>query len=245
LHSYVSCVKMLSVMEAAHMTTTMVHEPPRPDVRERLLSAAELACAAWIVVGHNVFRIFPNEVPILAVIALVSARLMRGGFATLGFIRPASWRRVVLLALGFVIVRWTAGFAIEAITAQFWPAIVAPKGADRIVGHPMAALAALGIVWTFAAFGEEIGYRGFVLGREAQALGGGRAAWIAGVVVAGVLFGFGHFYKGPAGVLDSSVAGLLLGAVYLLSGRCLWTCILAHGLSDTLAVVLGYLGLNS
>jgi membrane protease YdiL (CAAX protease family) len=244
LHSYVSCVKMLSVTEAETMTTTAL-EAPRPDVREQLLSAAELACAAWIVIGHNALRIFPNEVPILAVIALVSARLMRGGFATLGFVRPASWRRVLLLALGFVVVRWTAGFAIEAVTAHIWPPIAAPKGADQIVGHPMAALAALGIVWTFAAFGEEISYRGFILGRAAQALGGGRAAWIAGVALSGALFGLGHFYKGPAGILDSSVAGLLLGTVYLLSGRCLWTCILAHGLSDTLAVVLSYLGLNS
>lgn len=218
---------------------------PAPDSRERLLSAAELACAAWIVIGHNVFRIFPNEVPILAVIALVSAKLMRGGFAGLGFVRPASWRRVVLLALGFVAARWAAGFIIEPLAAHIWPPIVAPKGADKIVGDPVAALAALAIVWTFAAFGEEIGYRGYILGRTAVALGGGRIAWIAAVIVSGALFGFGHFYKGPAGILDSSVAGLLMGTVFLLSGRCLWTCVLAHGLSDTLAVALTYLGLNS
>lgn len=217
--------------------------PDHPDVRERLLSAAGLACAAWIVIGHNVFRIFPNEVPILAAIALVSAWFMRGRFASLGFVRPDSWRRVILLAVGFVVVRWTAGFIVEPIATRFWPPIVAPKGAERIVHDPMAALAALGIVWTFAAFGEEISYRGFILGRAAAALGGGRAAQIAAVAISGVLFGFGHFYKGPAGILDSSIAGLLMGAVYLLSGRCLWTCILAHGLSDTLAVGLTFLGI--
>jgi membrane protease YdiL (CAAX protease family) len=214
-------------------------------MRERWLSAAELACAAWIVIGHNVFRIFPNEVPILAVIALVSAKLMRGGFANLGFVRPSSWRRVILLALAFVVVRWTASLIIEPIATHFWPPIVGPRGVDKIVHNPTAALAALGIVWTFAAFGEEIGYRGLILGRAARALGGGRTAWIVALAISGVLFGFGHFYKGPAGVLDSSVAGLLLGAVYLLSGRCLWTCILAHGLSDTLAVALTYAGLNN
>ena len=133
--------------------TTISEAGLRPDARERLLSAAELACAAWIMIGHNVLRIFPNEVPILAVIALVSARLMRGGFATLGFVRPASWRRVALLVLAFIVVRWTAGFAIEAITAHIWPPIVGPRHGDEIPGHLGAALAALGIVWTFAAFG--------------------------------------------------------------------------------------------
>ena len=51
-----------------------------------------------------------------------------------------------------------------------------------------------------------------------------------------VLFGYGHYYKGPAGVVDSADAGLILGAAYLLSGRCLWTTILAHGLHDTIGV---------
>ena len=217
----------------------------REIVRDRVLSAAELACAAWIVIGHNVFCVFPNEVPILAVIALVTARLMRGGFAGLGFRRPASWRLVIGLALGFVVVRWGIGYAVELLTAHIWPPIKAPKGTDEIVGRPLAALAALAIVWTFAAFGEEISYRGLIMGRAARALGGGRAAWLVGLLVSAALFGFGHYYKGPAGILDSGIAGLLLGSVYLLSGRCLWTCILAHGLSDTLAVILTYFGLNN
>jgi membrane protease YdiL (CAAX protease family) len=109
----------------------------------------------------------------------------------------------------------------------------------------MAALATLGLVWTFAAFGEEIGYRGYIMGRAAAAGGGGKVAWALALVAASVLFGFGHFYKGPAGILDSGFAGLLMGGIYLKSGRCLWTCILAHGLSDTLAVALSYFGLNN
>ena len=224
---------------------TTVEGPAARDMRERLLNGAELACAAWIVVGHNVLRIFPNEVPILPVIALVSARLARGGFNGLGFVPPTSWRRLMLLALAFVALRWTAGLGIETLAAHVWPPIVGPKGAQRIVGDPMAALAALGVVWTFAAFGEEISYRGYILGRAATALGGGRHAQIAAVVISGLLFGLGHAYKGPTGVVDSSMAGLLMGAVFLLSGRCLWACILAHGLSDTLAVALTYMGLNS
>jgi membrane protease YdiL (CAAX protease family) len=230
---------------AADVRTDLEAARAREVMRDRVLSAAELACAAWIVIGHNVLRLLPNEVPILAVIALVTAHLTRGGFAGLGFRRPASWRLVIGLALSFVVVRWGAGYAVELLTARVWPAIQAPKGTDEIVGHPLAALAALAIVWTFAALGEEIGYRGLIMGRTAQVLGGGRAAWIAGLLVSALLFGFGHVYKGPAGILDSGIAGLLLGGIYLASGRCLWTCVLAHGLSDTMAVALTYFGLNN
>ena len=215
-------------------------------LRKRVLSAAEVVCVAWAVIGHNVFRVLPNEVPILVLMALVSMRLREGGWAALGFVRPRSWRLVILLAVGAAVLRMALGdLVIEPVTAHFWPPIVAPKGAELIPHDAMAALAALGIIWTFAAFGEEIGYRGYLMKRIADVGGGTRAAWIAGMLGSAVLFGFGHVYKGPAGILDSGVAGLILGGVYLLSGRCLWTTILAHGLIDTVAVVLTYLGLNS
>jgi hypothetical protein len=210
------------------------------------LSAVEAAIAAAVVIDHNVFHVLPNEVPILFVAALVSTRLREGGWAALGFVRPKSWALVVGLALGAAVLRMALGdLVIEPLAAHFWPPIVAPKGAELIPHDAMAALAALGIVWTFAAFGEEIGYRGYLMRRIADIGGGTRRAWIGGLIVSAVLFGFGHFYKGPAGVLDSGIAGLILGGAYLLSGRCLWTAILAHGLIDTTAVVLTYLGLNN
>jgi membrane protease YdiL (CAAX protease family) len=57
-----------------------------------------------------------------------------------------------------------------------------------------------------------------------------------------VLFGYGHYYKGPAGIIDSGVAGLILGCAFVLSRRNLWVCILAHGFIDTFAVVVTILG---
>jgi membrane protease YdiL (CAAX protease family) len=211
----------------------------------RPLSALEFAIGAAIVIGHNVFKVIPNEVPILFVLALVSTRVREGGWAALGFRRPESWRRVAVLVVVAVVLCWAESAAIEPLTSRFWPPIVAPKLANRIVGNPIGALEGLGIVWTFAAFGEEIGYRGYLMKRFADMGGGGRWSWIAACVVQAVLFGFGHYYKGPAGVLDSGLVGLIIGAAFLLSGRCLWTAILIHGVSDTLAVALTYFGLNN
>ena len=69
-------------------------------------------------------------------------------------------------------------------------------------------------------------------------------AWIA-VVAVSILFGYGHYYKGPAGIVDSGVAGFILGAAYLMSGRNLWTTVLAHGFIDTFGVVGLYFGWDS
>ncbi len=209
----------------------------------RSISALELALGAAVVIGHNVFQVLPNEVPILVVLALVSMRLRNGGFAALGFRRPESWMRVVAIALAAAALRIALGyFAIDPLTALVWPPAVAPEGVESITGDWRMALVYLGIVWTFAAFGEEIAYRGYLMNRAADVGGRTTLAWWISVVVVAVLFGYGHFYKGPAGIVDSGVAGLILGAAYLASGRILWTTILAHGFIDTFGVVALFFG---
>jgi len=211
----------------------------------RAISAFELALGAAVVIGHNVFHALPNEVPILVVLALVSMRLRNGGLAALGFRRPDSWMRIVAIALAAAALRIALGyFAIDPLTALVWPPAVAPEGVESITGDWRTALMYLGIVWTFAAFGEEIAYRGYLLNRAADAGGRTTVAWWISVVVVAVLFGYGHYYKGPAGIIDSGVAGLVLGAAYLASGRVLWTTILAHGFIDTFGVGALYLGFD-
>jgi uncharacterized protein len=212
----------------------------------RILSAFELLLGAVIVVGHNVFHVVPNEVPILFVLGLVSVRWRNGGWSAMGFKRPASWIRIVLIALAAATLRIILGdLVIEPLAGHFWPPIVAPAGAEAITGNIKAALVALLLVWTFAAFGEEIGYRGYLLTRAAEAGGRTTTAYWIGIVVVAILFGYGHYYKGPTGILDSGVAGLILGAAYMLSGRNLWTCILAHGLIDTVGVTAVFFGWES
>ena len=213
----------------------------------RLLSALEVLLGAAIVIGHNVFHAVPNEVPILAVLAVVSMRLRNGGWAwrTLGFRRPESWRRVVSLAAVAAALRLILGaYVIDPLTAHFWPPAVAPEGISEITGHLSTFLLYVPIVWGFAAFGEELSYRGYLLNRAAAAGGGSTAAFWVAVVVSTILFGYGHFYKGPAGIVDSGIAGLILGIAYLMSGRNVWVTILAHGFIDTFGLVLVYLGLD-
>ena len=131
---------------------------------QRWLSLAELAVGSAIVIGHNVYHIIPNEVPILFIAGLLSLRMRGGSWAATGLSRPASWRQTVFFALAAAALRILLGaLVIDPFTAHFWPAAVAPHGSDQIQGHAVIALEWLLLVWTFAAFGEEIGYRGYLL----------------------------------------------------------------------------------
>ena len=105
-----------------------------------------------------------------------------------------------------------------------------------------AALLGLGLVWTFAAFGEEMGYRGYLMTRAADVGNRSKLAYLAALLLSSVLFGYGHYYKGPPGILQSTVSGLILGGAYLLSKRNLWVSIAGRGCADTIAIVAVFFG---
>jgi membrane protease YdiL (CAAX protease family) len=214
--------------------------------RLRWIAGCEFMLGAFIVIGHNVFRIIPNEVPILVVLGLLSTRLWTGRWWPPGFQRPVSWSRTILIAVAAATLRIVLGeFLIDPLTSHFWPPPVAPAGAASVTGNLTNALVALLIVWTFAAFGEEFSYRGYLLPRAAAIGRGSTIAYWAAVVAVSILFGFGHYYKGPAGVVDSGMAGLILGGAYMLSGKNLWAPVLAHGLIDTFGVIVVFFGWQS
>ena len=209
----------------------------------RWTSLFEVALGVFLVLGHNVFRVVPNEVFFLFALFWVSFKVRDGGWRIAGLSRPGSWRRTFVLALaGALVLEVGSELVIQPLAQQIWHQ---PEQVSSLLSSGMSAqkaLLSLAIVWTFAAFGEELGYRGYLLTRAADLGNRSAAAYLVAMMCVAVLFGFGHYYKGPAGVLDSTYSGLVLGTVYLLSGRNLWAPILAHGLSDTFAVLAVYMG---
>lgn len=212
----------------------------------RAISFAEVIVGAGIVIAHNVFHAVPNEVPILFVLGIASIRLREGSWHKIGLGRPNSWRLTILIAFATALLVILLGqFVTEPLVAAM--GLHHTKSAGTALGlkrdDALSVLKALGITWTFAAFGEEIGYRRYLLGRAADL--GNRSApayWIALLCVS-VLFGIGHYYQGPAGIFETACDGFVIGAAYLLSKRNLWVAVLAHGMIDTIAFGALFLGL--
>ena len=212
--------------------------------RARSSSFLEFALGVFIVLAHNIFHILPNEVPILFVLGWVSLRWRNGGWKYAGLSRPQSWWKIVALAVVAAAILQLGGeLVVEPLAQHIWPE---PEHVSNVIESGASgwrqALISLLIVWTFASFGEELSYRGFLLTRAADVFGRSNLAYWAAMIFISLLFGFGHYYKGPSGVLDSTYSGLVLGAAYLLSGGNLWAPILAHGIADTFAVFVVFMG---
>lgn len=107
---------------------------------------------------------------------------------------------------------------------------------DDLEGNAGLLVVLLLLSWTLAAFGEELAYRGYVLTRCSQAVGGGGAGLFVAVIASSVLFGLGHTEQGVIGVLVVSVDAVAWSLLRL-HYRTLWASIHAHGFNNTLGFV--------
>jgi uncharacterized protein len=207
-------------------------------------AAIELLLVLLITAGHRVFHIIPVDetYPILA-LGWLSLWLRGVGWKGVGLTRPASWGRTLALGAGVgIFLQVLSEFVTEPLLTAITHQPPDVSELRPLVGNVKLCLLFLVLVWTLAAFGEEMTYRGYVLNRAAD-LGDRRPwAWAAGLLFVTVLFGFGHSYQGLTGMIDTGIHGLLLGVLYLASGRNLWACVIAHGVTDTVALTLAFLG---
>ena len=223
-------------------TEWIVHDRRDPAMHQAI-ALAEVLLAVAVVAGHNIYHVVPNEILVLAVVGALSLALRRQSLGSIGFRVPESWTRTFLIALAVAIgLQLLSTYVSEPLIRRFTGESSDLSQFRDITGDIQITLVWLAIAWTFAAFGEEFVYRGYILNRMAETLGGTHlAVWVA-VFGTALLFGIG-ITVGPAGMIDTGISALVFGALYIWSGRNLWLPILTHGLTDTIAIVLIFFGL--
>lgn len=183
---------------------------------------------------------------VLAALLVMTLLLRRRGesLSSIGLVRRPHWGATLALAAG----GWIAVTLLATLVAQpiARGALGGPPDISRfdfIAGNFGAYLAMLALAWSSAAFGEEVLFRGFLLRRLADLIGGGGRSWHLAALAQAVLFGALHAYQGPGGMFLTGFVGYCLGLLFLLARRNLWVPILAHGLIDTTSLSAIHFGL--
>ena len=228
-----------------------------PRVRQGLVVA--LFAAVLIVTGFirlsgyepSVLTPLTRYTTIIYVGATVAAALtlqnLGVDFKRLGFgVRFQWWHLGAALVAVVILQTWNrVGFPIMAeALASFGlsgPGYVAQRFSN-VEGSATALLSMLLLSWTSAAFGEELSFRIVLMRGMASALGSSRVAAIAALVISAIIFGMIHVYKGPAGVVSSTLSGLVFGFLVIRARGAIWPAALAHGINNSIAIVGMYTG---
>lgn len=207
------------------------------------IATLEIAVFIGVVVADALGLVPITQTIFLVPLILLALRLQGQPIATIGFSLPANFWRTVALGI-------FAGIVIELIALFLTtPLIIGVFGVEpdyselrELEGNLSFLLFLLLFSWVVAAIGEEMCFRGFLMHRTASLFGDGRTAWAIALVLTSVLFGWGHTEQGVAGWVQEGLAGFWLGCLFLLAKRNLVLPIVAHGVSNTIALTLIYFG---
>lgn len=168
-------------------------------------------------------------------IAWLVLRLRGEGVTDIGLTWPKSWGRSLALGVGFGLTIFACSLVRDALgykpNLSFW---------RQLYGDLPLTISFIAVSFFGAGFSEEFMLRGVTLNSFAKGLGESRWAWIVAIAGQALLFGILHRYMGPAGVVWSTSMGVLLGVLYLVSGRNLLALMIGHGLHDAIKMVMFY-----
>jgi membrane protease YdiL (CAAX protease family) len=186
-----------------------------------------------------------SKTPFLLLVAWLSLRLRGSGWRSAGLNAGRRWLALLGIGVAAGAAFWVFEIFVEnpllyRLTGSY-PDLNVFAG---LVGNfrLLAILVALNLV--LAAFGEEMVWRGYALPRVAEILGGSRSAWVVSLLAVNAAFGLAHFYQGESGMVQAAVQGVLLGLLYLATGRNLIAPIAAHFTANNCDFVAIYLGLH-
>lgn len=217
---------------------------PRPGRRDSAwLMAIEVAVIVALFVADYKHHVYLSKTPFLFLLGWISLRWRGLGWSDVGLSRPANWRRTLVIGI-------VCGIGMGALEVFFTePVLIRLTGKvpdlsalGALQGNWKMMLLLIAGMWPLAAFGEEMVYRGYLMNRVAGRFGNPRVAWTISLVTISILFGTAHIDQGITGQVENMVNGLLLGVIFLASGCNLWAAIITHGVTDTIGIVLLFLG---
>ena len=228
-------------------------QTPRASAAVEIIIVVAIALfSRWVLLQY--FWRYAGPVSLVAMLALLTVYLGRRG---------ETWRDYGLVSLKSAKSKWLLFPQIALTFAAFVAAILLtaklgvalgfefmgerPSGVEdrwgAIEGNLPMLLLWLGIVWTAAAFGEEMFFRGYLITRLQTVFAGIRFGSALSVLIPALIFGFGHvYYQGLKGFIVTGAIAVAFGTVFLLFKRNLWPTIFLHGAIDSLGMIIIYLG---
>ena len=206
------------------------------------IAGFELLIAILIVVGVLVGIVPFSSTPFVLLFGWLMMWLRGVGWRDLGLRRPSSWRSTLLLGVAIGVgYQYLSLYVIEPLIARVTGDLPDVSQFAPLIGNKFFLFLSLVASWSLAAFGEELVFRGYLMNRVADLVRANYAGWLISLILVSILFGMVHLYQGTSGILVITLTGLLLGALYLATGRNLWLSIVVHGVNDT----VGFIPINS
>lgn len=175
---------------------------------------------------------------IILTILLISIIFKRFKFSSLGFKKISSPFKILFLVLGTTLLLQLVDIGIlMPILNRLTGTHIDYSNFEGLSGNISKLITFLVLSWTFAAIGEEIIYRGYIFQLLVKVF---QKSNYLPILLSSLIFALAHIEQGIIGVLVSGFDGLIFCLLKRKFNNNLWVSILAHGLYNTIGVVVFY-----
>ena len=175
--------------------------------------------------------------PLSAVFVVVWVRWSGTLWREIGYVRPKSWTRTLIVGIVFGV---AFKFLMKAVVMPLLGAPPINQAYHFLAGNTAALPGMLFVLIFNAGFGEETFYRGWMFERLGKLLGRGVWAKTFIVLLTSALFSAAHYpSQGLPGVEQAIVTGLVFGTIFAATGR-IFMLMIAHAAFDLTALAMIY-----
>lgn len=173
---------------------------------------------------------------------LLWVRWSQTPWSEIGYVRPRSWTRSLVVGIAFGI---AFKLLMKAVVMPLLGADPVNQAYHYLAGNPAALPAMLFAVIVGAGFGEETVFRGYMFERLGKLFGPGVAAKTLTVLLTSAWFGLVHYpVQGFAGAEQAAIVGLVFGTIFAVTGS-LFMLMFAHAAFDLTALAMIYWNLEA
>jgi CAAX protease family protein len=175
--------------------------------------------------------------PLGAILVLVWVWLSRTPWREIGYVRPQSWTRTLIVGIAFGI---AFKFLMKAVVMPLLGAPPINQAYHFLAGNTAALPGMILVLIINAGIGEETFYRGWMFERLGKLLGSAVWVKIFTVLITSALFALAHYtVQGLPGVEQAIFTGLVFGTIFAVTGR-IFMPMIAHVAFDLTALAMIY-----
>lgn len=175
--------------------------------------------------------------PLSAILVLAWVSLSRTPWREIGYVRPPSWMRTLIIG---IVSGVAFKFLMKAIVMPLLSGPPVNQAYHWAAGNTAALPAMVFLMIVVAGWGEETLYRGWMFERLGKLFGTSGWARISIVVLTSVVFALPHSVdQGIAGAEQALMTGLVFGTIFALTGR-IFLPMVMHAAFDLAALAMIY-----
>lgn len=176
---------------------------------------------------------------------IIYAHTSQGLKISLGFSKPKSFLKLIGFALGLALFMHLLSYYMLLPFIEKLTGIPLSIGVfAQVKNNTTILVTSLIIGWVVGGLFEETIFRGFIISVFMEHINP-KVGAVLGAILSSILFGYLHSYQGITGQILLVINGLFIAAIYIISKRNLWLCVLTHGFINTISMLNLYFGLIS